>query len=112
MPTLPLDRRRSHVGTVEQHAAAGIRPVERVDDAQHGGLAAAGGIEQHQGFAALDFERRRLERVGAVGKSLAAGLDPHRGAVPTACIHRFCPSSANICIATNSGTIMTKKIRV
>ncbi len=77
-----LDRHRRHVLAVEQHPAAGIRQFEAGDDAQHRGLAAAGGAEQHQRFAARDVERGGLERAGAVGKGLAASLDAHRGAMP------------------------------
>ena len=97
---------------VEQHPAARIRQFEAGDDAQHGGLAAAGGTEQHQRFAARDVERRRLQRAGAVGKGLAAGLDAHRGAMSGGHIHLACSLSANICIATRSGMIMMKKISV
>ena len=84
----PLDRHRRHVVAVKQHPAAGIRQFEAGDDAQHGGLAAAGRAEQHQRFAARDIERRGLERAGAVGKGLAAGLDPHRRAMSRGRAHR------------------------
>ena len=77
----PLDRHRRHVLAVEQHLAAGIGQFEAGDDAQHRGLAAAGGAEQHQRLAAGDIERRGFERARSVGKRLAAGLDTHRGAM-------------------------------
>ena len=58
MPTLRcLDRHIGHVIAVEQDPAAGIRRLQTGDDAQHRGLAAAGGTEQHQRFAARDVER-------------------------------------------------------
>ena len=77
----PLDRHARDVGVVEQHAAAGIRRLQPGDDAQQGGLAAAGGAEQHQSLAARDIERHRLERAGAVGEGLGAVLDAQRDAV-------------------------------
>jgi hypothetical protein len=77
----PLNRDRRHVLAVEQHAPADVRCLEPGDDAQHGGLAAAGGAKQHQRLAAGDVEGGGFQCVGAVGKRLAAGLDPHSCAV-------------------------------
>ena len=108
----PLDRHWRHVLAVEQHPAASVGQFEAGDDAQHGGLAAAGGTEQHQRFAAADIERCRFERTRAVRKGLAAGLDTHRGAMSGLRTHRFCSFSANNCMATKSGMIITKKIKV
>ena len=112
----PLDRHRRHVLAVEQHLAAGVGQFEAGDNAQHGGLAAAGGTEQHQRFAAGDIERRGFERARSVGKRLAAGLDAYRGAmsglVSGLRIHLFCSLSANNCMAISSGMIITKKIKV
>ena len=108
----PFDRHRRHVLAVEQHLAAGIGQFEAGDDAQHRGFAAAGGAEQHQRLAAGDVERCGFERARSVGKRLAAGLDTHRDAMSRRRTHLFCSFSANNCIATRSGMIMTKKISV
>jgi len=54
----PLDRHGGHVPAVEQHLSAGVGQFEPCYDAQHRGLAAAGGAEQHQRFAARDGEAR------------------------------------------------------
>ena len=76
MPTLRFSIGTArHVGAVEQDAAAGVRRLQAGDDAQHGGLAAAGGTEQHHRLAARDVEVERLERARAVGERLAATLD-------------------------------------
>ena len=114
MPTLRCSiGTRRHVLAVEQHLAAGVGQFKAGDDAQHGGLAAAGGAEQHQRFAARDVERRGLERARAVGKGLAASLDAHRRAMfALMALIVFCSLSANSCIATSSGMIITKKISV
>src|SRR5580704_854427 len=97
--------------------AARIGLLQPRDDAQHGGLAAARGPEQHQGLAARDVEGDRLERAGPVREGFCAGLDPHRDAVILrARGHRRAtrapPQPAYICMATKSGMIITKKTSV
>ena len=126
----PFDRHPRHVGVVEQESAAGVRRLEPGNDAKQRGLAAAGRTEQHQGLAARDMKRHRFERTRAVGKGLAAGLDAERDTVagllarsprrvlsvlPIA--HHRIPVGpprvpAKICIAVNSGMIITKKTSV
>src|SRR5205823_11455465 len=101
-----------HVLAVEQHLAAGIGQFEAGDNAKHGGFATPGGAEQHQCFTTGDVERCGFERAGSVGKRLAAGLDTYRGAMSGLRTHLFCSFSANNCMATSSGMIITKKISV
>ena len=108
----PLDRHRGHVLIIKQHPAASVRQFEPGDDAQHGGLPTAGWAEKNQRFAPRDVERGGFERAGAIGKGLAAGVDAHRRAMPCDRSHLPCSLSANICIATRSGMIITKKISV
>ena len=50
--------------------------------------------------------------LGAIIDDLAARFDAHRRAMPCGHHHLLCSLSANICIATSSGVIMTKKISV
>ena len=72
MPTL-----RCSIGSAvtssssKQHAPARVGRLEPGDDAQHRGLAAARGTEQHHGLAGGDVEVERLERARAVGEGLA-----------------------------------------
>ncbi len=73
------------------------------------------GPEEHDGFAARDIERHRLERAGAVAERLGAGLDTHRHAAVCRAHRRAplnTPRSANNCIATSSGMIITKNTSV
>ena len=113
MPTL---RRSIGTAVMSLPSNSTLPPVsgtfEPGDDAQHGGFAAAGGAEQHQRFTTGDVKRCRFERTRPVGKGLAAGLDTHRGAVSGLRTHLFCSFSANNCMATSSGMIITKKISV
>ena len=105
----PLDRDLGHVLAVEAHAPARIGRLQSGDDAQRRRLAATGRAEEHQGLAARDLKRHRLERAGAVGKRLRAGFEPHRHARTHAALRGPRPS---ICMATSSGMIMMKKISV
>ena len=107
-----LDRHRCHVFAIERYPAAGIGQLEPCDNPQHGRLAATGRPEQNQRFAAGNVERRRLQRAGTIGEGLAACLDADRRAVPCHRLHLACSLSANICMATSSGMIITKKISV
>ena len=107
-----FDRHLGHVLAVEQYLAALIRHLEAGDDAKHGGLAAAGGPEQHQRLAARDVERCGLQCPRAIRKGLAAILDAHGSAVSRDAAHRVRSFSAKSCMATSSGMIMMKKISV
>ena len=114
MPTL----RRSIGVSVTSSSPKRTRPppsgsLQTGDDAQQRGLAAAGGAEEHDGFAAFDVERRWFQRAAAVGIGLAAALQMNGDAVRG---HRPLPAElprpAMICIATRSGIIMMKNTKV
>ena len=106
MTPVPIERR--NVGMVFQSYA--LFPNMSVADNIGYGLKIRGIARVER--AARDVEGRGLQRAGAVGKGLAAGLDAHRGAMSRGYVHRACSLSANSCIATSSGMIMTKKISV
>ena len=58
-----VGRQMVDAGAVDQHAAAGLADEAR-DDAQQGGLAAAGGAEQGHDLARLDGERHAVDGDG------------------------------------------------
>ena len=112
-----LDRHVGHVGVVEQirPPASGVsRPAM---------MRSSVVLPQPEGPSSTIVSPRaissdhRLQRAGAVGERLGAGGDAHRDAMmPLARSFAhpagFTPRSANICIATSSGMIMTKNTSV
>ena len=106
---------------IEAHHAAGIGRLQPGDNAQGGGLAAAGGAKQHHGLAGGNGQIHRLQGARAIGEGLAATAERDGGAARgwgNGCSHgrdfrawalRVPPS---IWMAISSGTIMMKKTSV
>jgi len=91
-----LDGQRGHVLVVEEYAPAGIGRFQPRDHPQQRGLAAARGPEEHDGLAALHFQRGALQGAGAVGKGLGAIDQADRRAGPGRA--HACPAFLMRCI--------------
>ena len=76
-----LDRQPGDIVGAEQDATAWVRKFEAGDHAQCGGLAAAGGAEQHQSFARLHRQVERVQGAVAVGKGFLAVFEAYGDAV-------------------------------
>lgn len=104
-----LDGQAGDVVAAEKNLAH-IRAFQAGNQAQGGGLAAAGRAEDRQGFTAFDGQVQVMHSHGAVGECLATALqaDSDSG-------HRRSPRDKRAlmaCNAISSGTIISKKIRV
>ena len=72
-----MRRQRGHVVAIEQHAARG-RGLEAGDAVQGGGLAAAGGTEEHDQLAIDDLELHLLDG-GVAAEGLGQAVELNAG---------------------------------
>ena len=121
MPTLrfSIDERRD-IGAVEQDPAARVWRFEAGNDAQRGGLAAARRTQKHDRLAAVDRQVERLDRTRPVRECLGAAFQRDRNGFGAVLDSRHSSSARNFagrgrdsaCMASSSGTIITKNTSV